>query len=120
MASSSSAPPSGALEPLPAAGSLYFDYLEAVPVGAVIDMDLNGVAKEGNEERKRCRARAQEHAAAVLVDDRSNGTSFREAGALPGGVLRPARGCQPTRQVAVDSLPPAEANDRCARACRCW
>ena len=54
MASSSSAPPSGALEPLPAAGSLYFDYLEAVPVGAVIDMDLNGVAKEGNEERKRC------------------------------------------------------------------
>ena len=54
MASSSSAPPSGALEPLPAAGSLYFDYLEAVPVGAVIDMDLNGVAKEGNQERKRC------------------------------------------------------------------
>ena len=30
------------------------------------------------------------------------------------------RGCQPTRQVAVDSLPPAEANDRCTRACRCW
>ena len=25
----------------------------------------------------------------------------------------------PSGQVAVDSLPPAEANDRCARACRC-
>ena len=30
------------------------------------------------------------------------------------------RSCQAARQVAVDSLPPAEANDRCARACRCW
>ena len=30
------------------------------------------------------------------------------------------RGCQAACQVAVDSLPPAEANDRCARACRCW
>ena len=30
------------------------------------------------------------------------------------------RGCQAARQVAVDSLPPAEANDRCTRACRCW
>ena len=30
------------------------------------------------------------------------------------------RSCQAARQVAVDSLPPAEANDRCTRACRCW
>ena len=30
------------------------------------------------------------------------------------------RGCQLTRQVAVGSLPPAEAKDRCTRACRCW
>ena len=28
--------------------------------------------------------------------------------------------CQPTRQVAVGSLPPAEAKDRCTRARRCW
>ena len=54
MASSSSAPSSRARRPLPAPGSLYFDYLEATPVGAVIDMDLKGVAEEGNQERKPC------------------------------------------------------------------
>ena len=30
------------------------------------------------------------------------------------------RGCQPTCRGAVGSLPPAEAKDRCTRACRCW
>ena len=30
------------------------------------------------------------------------------------------RGCQAVRQVAVESLPPAGYNARCARACRCW
>ena len=54
MASSSSAPSSRARRPLPAPGSLYFDYLEATPVGFVIDMDLKGVAEEGNQERKPC------------------------------------------------------------------
>ena len=44
MASSSSAPPSG--EPLPAPGSLYWEYLEAVPLGAVIAMDLKPDSEE--------------------------------------------------------------------------
>eukprot|EP00964_Phaeocystis_antarctica_P005574 scaffold3042_cov29-Phaeocystis_antarctica.AAC.1 len=30
------------------------------------------------------------------------------------------RRCQPTCRGAVGSLPPAEAKDRCTRACRCW
>eukprot|EP00964_Phaeocystis_antarctica_P033542 scaffold19014_cov90-Phaeocystis_antarctica.AAC.3 len=40
MASSSTAPPSGALERLPASGTLYWEYLQALPNGAVIAMDL--------------------------------------------------------------------------------
>ena len=45
----STAPPSGALERLPASDSLYWDYLQALPNGAVIAMDLQPDSEELGE-----------------------------------------------------------------------
>ena len=51
-ASSSSAPPSGAREPLPEPGSLYWYYLVAISVGFSIEVDLNPDAEELGDHEK--------------------------------------------------------------------